>query len=118
MLIDTDLLFDELEGYAFFHKCEVKAVIDEKVKCEDGEVLEFYEDMEYILDEFDEIIVLKKKQTLNDLEAFKAFLIETNKNELIASVESSIEIARRDGAYETFACVHDDTFYDLHGFSF
>jgi len=80
MLIDTDLLFDELEGYAFYHKCEVKAAIDEKVKCEDGEVLEFYEDIDYVFDEFDEVIVFKRKQTLQELESFKNYIEENDKN--------------------------------------
>lgn len=118
MLIDTDVLFDELEGYAFYHKCEVKAVINDKVKCEDGEVLEFYEDIEYIIDEFDEILILKRVHTLQDLERFKSHMNESADANLLTTLEEHIEIARKDGAYETFACIHNDSFYDLHSFSF
>ncbi|CAM3820103.1 MULTISPECIES: hypothetical protein [Pseudoalteromonas] len=113
MLIDTDLLFDDLVGFEFYHQCEVKAVIDDKVKCDDGEILEFYENIEYLIEEYDQILILKKRQTLEDQEGFKSFLIERNNSELLKSVEANIEVARRDGVYETFACVHDDTFYDL-----
>lgn len=118
MLIDTDLLFDDLVGFEFYHQCEVKAVIDDKVKCDDGEILEFYENIEYLIEKYDQILILKRRQTLEDLEGFKSFLIERNNSELLKSVEANIEVARRVGVYETFACVHDDTFYDLHSFSY
>jgi hypothetical protein len=117
MLIDTDLLFDELVGYEFYHKSEVKAVIDEKVKCDDGEVLEFYESVEYIIEEYDDLIIMKRKQTIQELIEFKEYLNEKSDLELIESVDTQIKEAQQNGAYEAFACLHNDTIYDLYSFS-
>lgn len=50
MLIDVNMIFDEIVGYAFYHKTEVKSVIGDKVKCIDDEIIEFYEDVELDLD--------------------------------------------------------------------
>ncbi len=117
MYIDTDLLFDDLVGYEFYHKCEVKAAIGDRLKCEDGEVLEFSEDVEYLMDEYDEIIVFKRKQTVNELEQLKKHCEENGNLDLISYIESNMEIAKRSGAFESYACVHNDTFYDLYAFS-
>ncbi len=106
MLLDADLLFEDLVDFAFYRKSE------------DGEVLEFYEDVEYEIDEFDDIIILKRKETLKELESLRAFALDKNDPDLIATIDRRIEIANKEGVYESYACVHDDRFYDLHSFSF
>lgn len=118
MLIDTDLLFDDIQGYEFYHKCEVKAVIDDKVKGEDGELLEFYENIEYLIEEFDEVIVLRKKMTLKELEDFRAYLKKQDDTQIIKTIDAQIEDAKINGVYVTFACIHDESFYDLHSFRY
>ena len=116
MLIDTDLIFDEIQGYEFYHKCEVKAVIDDKVKGEDGEILEFYENIEYLIEEFDEVIVLRKKLTLMELEDFRDYIEKKGDIKILKTIDKQIEEAKLAGAYITFACLHNDSFYDLHVF--
>ncbi|ABX50449.1 hypothetical protein Sbal195_3287 [Shewanella baltica OS195] len=118
MLIDTDLIFDEIQGYEFYHKCEVKAVIDDKVKGEDGELFEFYENIEYLIEEFDEIIVLRKKLTLMELEDFRDYIEKKGDIEIVKTIDRQIEEAKLTGIYITFACLHNDSFYDLHVFRY
>lgn len=117
MHIDTDLIFDEIVGFEFYHKCEVKAVINDKVKCEDGEILEFYENIEYLVEDYDEIIVLRRKQTTYELEQFKDHCINVGDLTLVSYIEENIEKAKSKGYVESYACIHDDTFYELHSFS-
>ena len=112
-----DVLFDELIGYEFYHKAEVTAVIEDKVKCEDGAVLEFMEDVSYAIDEFDELIVLRKRQTVEELSEFKEFLMERDETNLIESIERQIDVAKEKGVYTTYACICNDTFYDLFSFT-
>lgn len=117
MYVDMDVLFDELVGYELYHKAEVTAVIHDKVKCEDGSVLEFMEDVSYAIDEFDELIVLRKKQSVEELSEFKEFLKEKGETNLIESIERQIDEAKQNGVYITYACVCNDTFYDLFSFT-
>lgn len=83
MLVDLDLIFDDKIGYGFYHKTEVKAVIGDKVKCIDDEVIEFYEDVECSMHEYDDIIILQEKESESELKAFKEYLIYENINHLI-----------------------------------
>lgn len=118
MLIDTDLLFDDLQGYEFYHKCEVKAVIEEKVKGDDGELLEFFDNIENEIEEFDEIIVLRKRMTLHELENLRSYVEKEGDLKIVKSIDFKIEEAKVNGVFTSFACVHNDLFYDLYDFRF
>jgi len=118
MLIDTDLLFDDLTGYEFYHKGNAKAVIDEKVKLFDSSTLTFCERVEYLIEECDELIILRSRQTIEDIERFISFLIDIGEPHLTALPEQNLEVARRDGVYETFTCLHNGKVYDLDSFIF
>lgn len=117
MFIDLDLIFDDLIGYAFYHKTEVSAVIGDKIKCADGEVVEFFDNVEYSIDDFDEIVIFEKKETVAELEEFLKFLVENNNNDLVKTVKGKIEEANRSGIYRSYIALCNDEIYHIYDFS-
>lgn len=117
MLVDLDLIFDDIIGYGFYHKTEVKAVIGDKVKCMDDEVIEFYEDVECSVHEYDDIIILQKKESASELKEFKEYLIAENLNHLIEKVDEKVEIAKREGYFISYMAICNDEALDVYSFS-
>ena len=118
MLIDLDLFFDDLVDYAFFHKTEVESVIGDRVKCVDGEVLDFYEDVEHLLSEFDDIVVLRRRQSLATLIQLRDFVLTKNLADTVDHIDRLIDIAKREGEVVDYIVIVNDSVMSLHKFSY
>lgn len=116
MYIDTDLTFDQLEGYAFFHRTEIKAIIEDKIKCIDDEIVEFIDNVEYNLDEGEEIIILEKKETTQELRKFYEFCENQRRSELLPVIAERIKEAELNGAYKDYIAIVDNNVYDVLNF--
>jgi hypothetical protein len=119
MYLDLDLVYDEIQGWEIFHLLEVNAVIDNKVKGDAGEVIEFYEEVDSIIDDFEDILLLKKKESVPEIIELRDYIEKTDGKdcEAIDVLNQRLKIAEKDGAFESFGCVHNDTFYLLHDLS-
>ncbi|MGB5855286.1 MAG: hypothetical protein WBH20_08525 [Oceanisphaera sp.] len=117
MLIDLDLVYDDLIGYAFYHRTEVKAVIGDKVKCADDEVIEFYDDVEFSISDFDDIVILEKKETIAELESFIDFLMDNDGDDLVEIAKSKIEKAKPTGVHLSYIALCNDEVFDIYDFS-
>lgn len=116
MLIDTDLVFDDLEGYAFFHKAEISAIIEDKVKCADGEIIEFLDSVECSFSEGDEIIILEKKETPEELKSFYNFCKKQGNQEILPLIEKRMDAANEFGVYKSYIALFDDQTYEVYSF--
>lgn len=134
-----DLIFDEIIGHELYHKTKVKAVIGDKVKCMDDELIEFYEDVEWAVNEYDDIIILKNKESESELKTLKELLSIENKKELLESdncnllgyeslapedikflteqVNWKLEVAIRNGFFTSYVAVCNNKCFGVYSFS-
>jgi hypothetical protein len=59
-----------------------------------------------------------KNSAIEDIEKFISFLIDIGEPHLTALPEENLEVARRDGTFETFTCLHNGKIYGLESFKF
>lgn len=117
MIIDINSIFDELVDYSFHHLTEVKAVVDNKVKCIDGELIEFIDPVDDLIFEYDEVVILAQKTSSVELKSILSGL-EDNQKELIEEFERRIRVADKNGFYLTYAVLVNDVVEPVVDFSF
>jgi len=69
----TEMIYDEIEGFSFIFRGTVEKVLDDVVRCDDGAKIQFFEDMEYLISEFDEIYILEQRSSVKELEDLKKY---------------------------------------------
>lgn len=116
MYVDIDMLFDDLEGYAFQEKTTVSAVIKDSVKCEDDSVLRFYEDIDYSISEYDDLVLLRRRTCIGELRTQKTYF-DSNQDErsrdILNEIERRIEIAESTGHYDDYKILCNDSVFDV-----
>lgn len=117
MLLDVGFLFEELTGYEFYNFSEISAVISDKAKCEDGSVLDFCEDVELLVSEGDDVLVLRQRRTVKELEEFLEYLRSSGRNDIEDYISQKIIVAKESGFSCSYIAVINDQVFNLYGFS-
>ncbi len=116
MLVDLDLLYDDLDGYAFFHKDVIESVIDDKAKCSDGSVIEFHDDVEDDISEGDDIIVLEKKDSAQELERLLPYFKEKGSAGDVKFLMDRIQTAKETGYHRSYIALCNDSVFSVYNF--
>lgn len=119
MLMTVMVDFDELMGYEIEGTAAVDAVVADVVRLDNGDRYQLNEDVEYIVNEFDDVLILKDVVTLARLEESRSrvlassFLPEEQKAQSLRTNEEMAAHVRRGGGELVFyKLVINDTIYD------
>lgn len=117
MLLNVDILFDELSGFEFYNFSEIAAVISDKAKCTDGSLLEFMDDVEYSMSAGDEILVLRQRKSVRELEDFREHLRSRGDWSLDDFLSRQIAVAEKEGYSASYVAVVNDEIFSIYKFS-
>lgn len=118
MYVDVGALFDQIFGHELFNLSEVVAVVSDKVKCADGTVLEFLEDVDGQICEGDDILVLRQRLARKELEEVRESMRCKNDWSLDDVLTQQIAEAEREGFSISYSAVVNDEIYPLLDFKF
>jgi len=119
MLMSVMVDFDELMGYEIEGTSTVDKVVANVVRLDNGDRYQFDEDVEYMVNDFDDVLILKEVVTLARLEESRnrvlasSFLPEEQKARSLRTNEEMVGHVRRNGGELVFyKLVINDTIYD------
>jgi hypothetical protein len=119
MLMTVMVDFDELAGYEIEGTAAVDRVVSHVVRLDNGDTYQFDEDVEYLVNEFDDVLILKSVYTLARLEESRnralslSFLPEEDRVRSLETNDNMAALVRRNGGELIFyKLVINDTIYD------
>jgi hypothetical protein len=119
MLMTVMVDFDELAGYEIEGTATVDRVVSHVVRLDNGDTYQFDEDVEYLVNELDDVLILKSVYTLARLEESRnralslSFLPEEDRARSLESNDNMAALVRRNGGELIFyKLIINDTIYD------
>lgn len=119
MLMSVTVDFDELFGYEIDDTATVDRVVAHMLRLDNGDTYQLEENVEYMVNELDEVLVLRSVYTLARLEESRAkalansFLSDEQRAQSLKTNEEMVAHVRRSGGELIFyKLIINDTIYD------
>lgn len=119
MLMSVTVDFDELFGYEIDGTATVDRVVANVLRLDNGDTYQLDEDVDYMVNDFDEVLILRSAYTIARLEESKAKVLansalteEQKAQSLKSNEEMAAHVRRSGGELIFYKLIINDTIYD------